>query len=246
MSKINRHTKRAVVLFSLSPNKESGIKRIANIRSNNSAIFKSLFDHTIDTIQGAKQYINFDLVASTSQKSCLKNVQFIKQHGNGFDERLKNTISDVFNIGYNEIIIVGNDCPDLTPETIQQTFNSLYQNDVVIGPSSDGGFYLIAIKKIDERIFDDVKWYSDKVLSQLLTNINKSHYSHVLLETLNDIDDYADLTHWVERCKTSNIEFCLLLKELLTSYLLLLTVYSVCYISNKSYRTIWQKPPPLR
>ena len=235
-----------MVLFSLSPNKESGIKRIANVRSNNSAIFKSLFDHTLDTIQSAKRYINFDLVVSSSQKDFLNNAQFIKQNGNSFDERLKNTISDVFNIGYNEIIIVGNDCPDLTPETIQQSFNSLNQSDVVIGPSTDGGFYLIAIKKIDERIFDNVKWYSDKVLSQLLTNINKSHYSHVLLQTLNDIDDYADLISWVERCKTPNIHFCLLLRELLTSYLLLLTVYSVTYISIKSYRTTWQKPPPLR
>ncbi len=235
-----------MVLFSLSPNKESGIKRIANVRSKNSAIFKSLFNHTLDTIQGAKRYINFDLVVSSSQKGFLENVLFIKQNGNSFDERLKNTISDVFNIGYNEIIIVGNDCPDLTPETIQQSFNALIQNDVVIGPSTDGGFYLIAIKKIDERIFDNVKWYSDKVLSQLLTNINKSHYSHVLLETLNDIDDYADIIRWVESCKTLNIKFCLLLKKLITSYLLLLTVYSVCYISIKSYRTIWQKPPPLR
>jgi len=234
-----------VVLFSLSPNKESGIKRIANVRSNNSAIFKSLFDHTLDTIQGAKQYINFDIVVSSSQKGFSENVQFIKQNGNSFDERLQNTISDVFNIGYNEIIIVGNDCPDLTPETIQQTFNALNQSDVVIGPSTDGGFYLIAIKKIDERIFDNVKWYSDKVLSQLLANINKSHYSHVLLQTLNDIDDYTDLIRWVERCKTPNIYFCLLLRELLTSYLLLLTVYSVTYISIKSYRTTWQKPPPL-
>ncbi len=235
-----------MVLFSLSPNNESGIKRIANVRLNNSAIFKSLFDHTLDTIQSAKRYINFDLVVSSSQKGFLENAQFIKQNGYGFDERLKNTISDVFNIGYNEIIIVGNDCPDLMPDTIQQSFNALNQSDFVIGPSTDGGFYLIAIKKIDERIFDNVKWYSDKVLSQLLTNINKSHYSHVLLETLNDIDDYADLIRWVERCKTSNIHFCLLLKELLTSYLLLLTVYSVTYISIKSYRTIWQKPPPLR
>lgn len=235
-----------MVLFSLSPNKESGIKRIANVRSNNSAIFRSLFNHTLDTIQGAKRYINFDLVVSSSQKGFLNNVQFIKQNGNGFDERLKNTISDVFNIGYNEIIIVGNDCPDLTPETIQQSFKLLNKSDVVIGPSTDGGFYLIAIKKIDERIFDNVKWYSDKVLSQLLTNFNKSHYSYVLLQKLNDIDDYADLIHWVERCKTSNVHFCLLLRELLTSYLLLLTVYSVTYISIKSYRTIWQKPPPLR
>jgi len=188
LNRINRHTKRAVILFSLSPNKESGIKRIANVRSNNSAIFKSLFDHTVDTIQSAKRYINFDLVISSSQKSFLNNAHFIKQNGSSFDERLKNTISDVFNLGYNEIIIVGNDCPDLTPETIQLAFTSLNQSDIVIGPSADGGFYLIAIKKIDERIFDNVKWYSNKVLSQLLTNIKKSHQSLVLLQTLNDID----------------------------------------------------------
>ncbi len=235
-----------MVLFSLSPNKEAGIKRIANVRSNNSAIFKSMFDHTIDTIQSAKRYINFDLVISSSQKSFLNNAHFIKQNGSGFDERLKNTISDVFNIGYNEIIIVGNDCPDLTPETIQQSFNLLNQSDVVIGPSTDGGFYLLAIKKINERIFDNVKWYSNKVLSQLLTNIEKSHRSHVLLQTLNDIDDYTDLICWVGKSKTSNIQFCLHLKELLTSYLLLLTVYSVTYISIKSFRTIWQIPPPLK
>jgi len=246
LNRIGRHTKRAVVLFSLSPSKESGIKRIANVRSKNSAIFKSLVDHTEETIQSAKQLINFDLVNSSPQKSLLNNAQFIKQHGNGFDERLKNTISDAFNIGYKEIIIVGNDCPDLTPELIQESFNSLNQNDVVIGPSSDGCFYLIALKKNDERIFDNVKWYSDKVLSQLLTNINKSHYSHILIQTLNDIDDYADLYCWVEKHRTSNTKFSLHLSELLALYLLLLTVYSVSYISIKSYRTVWQKPPPLR
>ena len=221
----NRHIKRAVVLFSLSPNKESATKKIADVKRNNSAILKSLFDHTLDIIQTAQLQTNFDFIISSSNLSTIKNCKYIEQKGNNFDERIRSTVSSVFKLGYDEVIIVGNDCPNLSPELIEHSFNSLTSNDIVVGPSSDGGFYLLALNKNDENIYKDVQWYSGKVLSQLLDNIIKSNFTFVLLPDLNDIDDYSDLIQWLKNCNFTNLQFFLQLKKLLIVYQLYISIY---------------------
>lgn len=239
------HINRAVVLFSLSPNKESAAKKITDVKRNNSAILKSLFNHTLEIIQTVQLQTNFDFIISSSNISTIKNYKYIEQKGNNFNERIRSTVSSVFKLGYDEVIIVGNDCPNLSPELIEHSFNSLVSNDVVVGPSSDGGFYLLALKKNDENIYKHVRWYSGKVLSQLLDNIIKLNFTFVLLPELNDIDDYADLIELLKNCNFTNQQFYLQLKKLLIVYQLFISIYSIKFISYESYRTIWQKPPPV-
>ncbi len=245
MNTNSRHIKRAVVLFSHSPNKESATKKIAYVKRNNSAILKSLFDHTLDIIQTAQLQTNFDFIISTSNISTFKNCKYIEQTGDNFDERIRGTVSSVFRLGYNEVIIVGNDCPNLSPDLIEHSFNSLTSNDIVIGPSFDGGFYLLALKRNDENIYNEIQWYSDKVLSQLLDNIIKLNFTFTLLPELNDIDDYADLIEWLKNCNFTNLQFYLRLKKLLIVYQLYISIYSIKFCSSESYLKIWQKPPPV-
>lgn len=241
----SRHIKRAVVLFSLSPNKESTAKKITDVKRNNSAILKSLFDHTVEIVQTAQLQTNFDFIISSSNISTIKNCKHIEQKGSNFDERIRSTVSSVFNLGYDEVIIVGNDCPNLSPELFEHSFNSLSSNDVVVGPSSDGGFYLLALKKNDENIYNDIRWYSSKVLPQLLDNIITLNFTFVLLPELNDIDDYADLIDLLKDCNFTNLQFYLQLKQMLIVYQLFISIYSIKFSSSESYLKIWQKPPPV-
>jgi uncharacterized protein len=245
LDKKNKHKKRAVVLFTLTPAKESLRKKIINEQSKNSLLLKYLYDNTIKVLQFSKRKIDFDIILSTSHN--LNNDEFIylKQQGDNFDQRLKNTLSGVFEEGYDEIVIVGNDCPELSSELIEHSFNSLASNDVVVGPSTDGGFYLLALKNNDENIFNEVQWYSDKVLSQLLDNIAKLNFTFTLLTKLNDIDNYTDLIEWLINCSSTNLQFYFQLKRLLIVYQLFISIYSIKFSSSESYLKIWQKPPPL-
>lgn len=244
MNPDSQNIKRAVVLFSLTPDKESTAKKIAGTKRNNSAILKSLFNHTVETIQTARLHTKFDFIISSSNNFLVNSCNYIEQRGSNFDERIKNTISNVFNLGYNEIIIVGNDCPNLSHELIEQSFNSLVSNDIVIGPSTDGGFYLLALKNNDENIYSDLKWYSDKVLSQLIENLIRIKLTFTLLPELSDIDDYTDLLQLLINCNLTNLQFCLQLKQLLIVYQLFMSIYSIKYSSSESYLQIWQIPPP--
>lgn len=237
---------RAVVLFSLSPAQEAQNKIIANDRKKNSVLLKSLFDNTFNVLQRSQQQTGFDLIVSSSNNQLSGEFISIRQRGNNFGERLKNILSDVFASNYDEVIIVGNDSPDLTSALIQQAFDKLDSDDCVIGPAADGGFYLLGVKKNDESIFNNVEWFSSKVFNQITANLKLASASFSTLPQLNDIDSFNDLVEWVSSCKTENLLFCLILEEILTIYLLFVSLYSVTFISIESYRRIWQIPPPVK
>ena len=245
MNKDNKHIKRAVVLFSLSPGKEAQSKKITNNLQTNSVLLKSLFDNTVDMLQLARRQTGFDLIISSSDNKLSGKFLTIKQRGNSFDDRLKNIISDVFANNYDEVVVVGNDCPDLTPALIQQAFDHLNSKNAVIGPSADGGFYLLGLKQNDENIFNNIEWFSSKVFNQVTDNLQQARFSFTTLPKLNDIDSFNDLVEWVSKCETENLLFCLILKNILSTYILFVSIYSVTFIPIESYRRIWQKPPPV-
>ena len=71
------------------------------------------------------------------------------QVGNSFEERFLNAIQNLFELGYNEVITIGNDSPELQNQHIHQALTVLKTNDMCFGPSHDGGFYLWGLKKDD-------------------------------------------------------------------------------------------------
>ncbi len=246
MTENTKHINRAVVLFSLSPNRESFRKKLYDEPAKNTEILKSLFNHTLKVLKASQEELDFDLIISSTGSVTYDGTTKITQEGSTFDERFKNTLSTVFSKSYDEVLIVGSDCLDISPELIVQSFRCFDKNDFVVGPSVDGGFYLLGVKNNDEKIYDNIHWYSGSVLKQLLFNIKNSGYSYSLLPQLNDIDSKNDLIEWVESCKTIHLQFCLYLKELITIYIIFLQINSIVYNAVKTYRRIYQRPPPAK
>lgn len=83
----------------------------------------------------------------------LKYKKFLKkiiyQNGENFNAKFLSAIKHVFNLNYNKIVIIGNDIPNLTQEEISKSLNLLCNGRAYIGPSKDGGFYLLSITKND-------------------------------------------------------------------------------------------------
>jgi rSAM/selenodomain-associated transferase 2/rSAM/selenodomain-associated transferase 1 len=100
-------------------------------------------------------------------------------------------------------VIVGSDIPQVSADIIQQAFEGLQKNDLVLGPAHDGGYYLIGMKNTIPaetylRLFDDINWGTGKVLSQTLQAARESGLRFILLEMLGDVDREADLHIWQE------------------------------------------------
>ena len=98
-----------------------------------------------------------------------------------------------FEQGFNKILLIGSDLPDITKEIIDTGFENLQSKEVVFGPAEDGGYYLIGITKMHEIIFKDKPWSQSSLLALTLAQLKEEQRTVGFLETLNDIDTFEDL-----------------------------------------------------
>ena len=119
------------------------------------------------------------------------NYQKREQFGKDLGEKMKNAIDDGFKKKYTKIIVIGSDLFDLKPSLINDAFEKLDNNDVVIGPATDGGYYLIGLKKLHLKIFENKNWGTSTVREDTLKNLEKVNVH--LLPMLNDIDVIEDI-----------------------------------------------------
>lgn len=94
------------------------------------------------------------------------------------------------------VVFVGADCPNLAAKHLEQAGTALMENDVVIGPAEDGGYWLIGIAQNHGWLFADMDWGTDAVLPETLKQLAKRDIEPVLLETLADCDRPEDLDRW--------------------------------------------------
>ncbi|NEO53416.1 MAG: glycosyltransferase [Okeania sp. SIO3B5] len=108
-------------------------------------------------------------------------------------ERMARAFQSAFNRGMKSAIIIGIDCPSLTPEIILQAFTKLTQSDVIIGPATDGGYYLIGLRKITPELFQGINWGTSEVLSKTVAIAQSLKLAINYLPKLSDIDRPEDL-----------------------------------------------------
>lgn len=178
---LDKQTKTAILVFANSAQEELKHKPIAN----GEKLFKSLTSKTLTTVAKTKlPYFHF----SES-----------KQIGNTFGERFTNAIRSIFNKGFEQIITIGNDSPQLTAAHILETEKHLTDEKFVLGPSTDGGFYLMGIKRSQfcASAFKNLAWQTKTLSKQLLRLVCTTNVSVFRLETLFDIDTVQDIKRFI-------------------------------------------------
>lgn len=116
----------------------------------------------------------------------------VQKKGN-LGEKMKHAFRSGFNDGFGRIVLIGSDCPEISKHLIEEAFKELSETDSVIGPSDDGGYYLIGLSRFIPEIFDDVEWSTSSVFSSTITALDNLGATYRLLEKLNDIDTESDL-----------------------------------------------------
>ncbi len=115
------------------------------------------------------------------------------QSGHDLGERMQSAFIYAFEEGNKEVVIIGTDCLELTSAIIMNAFTGLKNNDVVIGPASDGGYYLLAMKQMHHQLFHNIKWSTNEVLKQTLAICKNENLLVYQLQELSDIDTENDL-----------------------------------------------------
>ena len=100
-------------------------------------------------------------------------LEYFKQHRQSDDDR---------------IVLIGSDSPTLPKQLIDEAFETLLSRDVVIGPATDGGYYLIGLSKPPGELFKNIEWSGSRVLSQTVDAVERQHYSLEVLTPWYDVD----------------------------------------------------------
>ena len=115
------------------------------------------------------------------------------QEGDGLGERMLAALRHVARTGATPLVLIGADIPLLQPRHIKKAVEALADADVCLGPSEDGGYYLLACRSAEPRLFEGVSWGTNGVLETTLRLAREAGLRTTLLETLYDIDTPADL-----------------------------------------------------
>jgi rSAM/selenodomain-associated transferase 2/rSAM/selenodomain-associated transferase 1 len=111
-------------------------------------------------------------------------------------QRMERAFDESFREGATATVIIGSDCPTLTPESLASAFESLEKYPAVIGPAADGGYYLIGLTRLVPGLFHDVAWGTESVFARSMQILERTGTKHALLEMLNDVDRPDDLPAW--------------------------------------------------
>ncbi|MCB0395621.1 MAG: TIGR04282 family arsenosugar biosynthesis glycosyltransferase [Flavobacteriales bacterium] len=111
-------------------------------------------------------------------------------------ERMDAAFRDAFRDGASKAVIIGSDCPYITAHVIEEAFDMLDHHDVVIGPSMDGGYYLLGSTAYHPWIFEGMPWSSSGLLEQTIKAVSGHGRRYRLLHELQDVDTEEDLVRW--------------------------------------------------
>mgnify|MGYP000517407170 CR=1 FL=1 len=115
------------------------------------------------------------------------------QSGGDLGARLNKAFTEGFRRGYRRIIAIGSDCPQLDEACLRRAVDNLNDTDVVLGPATDGGYYLIGLRRPAPRLFEGIEWSTSSVLAATRVRIHEGGLSSALLDEKDDIDDLASL-----------------------------------------------------
>jgi hypothetical protein len=119
-------------------------------------------------------------------------------------KRLQTAFAKGFQAGATRVAIIGSDCPDVTAEDIRQAWDGLSAHEVVLGPASDGGYWLIGLNRLQPALFEAIPWSSENVLAETLRRAQQAGLRVRLLRVLSDIDTEADWRHWKARMRQAD------------------------------------------
>jgi rSAM/selenodomain-associated transferase 1 len=121
------------------------------------------------------------------------------QTGRDLGERLGRVFGDLLGGPDDRVVAIGVDCPDLEPGIILEAYEALSASDLVLGPASDGGYYLLALRRMAPQLFEGVDWGTERVLEQTLERAKRAGLETALLGGLSDLDTPDDLVRFIAR-----------------------------------------------
>jgi rSAM/selenodomain-associated transferase 1 len=156
-------------------------------------IYKFLVEHTqsITRDLGVAKYVYYSecIHENDNWERDIYNKRM--QRGRDLGERMNQAFEEGFTEGFENVIIIGSDMYNMSQRDLELAFESLNDNDFVIGPASDGGYYLLGMNCLKSELFESKNWGTETVLEDTLQDLKGLKLK--LLEEKNDVDRVEDI-----------------------------------------------------
>jgi uncharacterized protein len=179
------------------------------------ALHREMTEHTVRVVDQSTAQAPFEVQIRYTGSDHAEMASWLGTHRDYADQgagdlgaRMERAVADAFDQSADSVLLIGADCPDLSPEIIGRSFDLLIRHDVVLGPALDGGYYLLGIhhaawERARKPLFSDMAWSTSEVLTETLRRIHAAGLEHTRLDFLGDVDRPEDLFLW-ERARKKN------------------------------------------
>lgn len=192
------HTTDSLIVFARAPRPGTVKTRLARTLGEVAAlaIYRELAEHTLHVARAAGIPVHVAFTPPDAAREMRRwlgdDVAYEAQADGDLGARMAHSIGARIAAGSRRVVIVGTDCPALTPAILCTALDALDHADVVFGPASDGGYYLMAQRALHPPLFHDVPWSSAQTLAVSLARAQSAGLHVALLEELRDVDTAED------------------------------------------------------
>ena len=187
-----------LIIFTRNPELGKVKTRLAKTVGNETAlnIYKFLLDYTVKITTS----LNADKAVFYSENVPERDIwdaAIYKKHlqqGDDLGQRIQNAFENAFKMGYKKVAVIGSDMFELKQSHLEEAFALLSNNEVVIGPAQDGGYYLLGMTKFIPQAFNKKAWGTETVLKDTLNDLSDVDVK-LMNAVLNDVDLFEDIEH---------------------------------------------------
>ena len=223
----------ALLVFSLSAKREMRRKNIFGKR--NFVESKPIFDALIQQTKTLAARADIDVVWMDEET----------QRGSSFSTRIANAFQDLYDAGYDRVVSIGNDSPDLTITILKKAIQALQHQDMVVGPSHDGGVYLLGLHKsvFDKSNFEKLPWQTAKLYKVITKSALQGRLGFKVFQKLSDIDNGSDIHTYASR----NLESLLntIIYKIIASLKVITVIHTRPFLPLRALESVGLRGPPL-
>ena len=200
---MSRKNDNALIVFLKYPETKKVKTRLGKDLGDQMAVelYREVAGFVADSFSGQENWTTFFFYAPKERKREVlewlggKEALFFAQGRGSLGQRMSRAFAECFSLGFRNVVIIGTDCVMITEEDLETAFSLLSggQFEAVLGPATDGGYYLLGLRRKTDAIFQDMQWSSARVFKETERRMRENGLRHAVMRELSDIDEEKDI-----------------------------------------------------
>ncbi len=165
-------------------------------------LYRETAGFVADSFSGQENWTTFLLYTPKERKKEIfkwlggKEALFFAQETGSLGQRMSRAFERCFSLGFRNVVIIGTDCVMITEEDVETAFSLLSggEFEAVLGPATDGGYYLLGLCRKTDVVFQDMQWSTSRVFKETERRMRESGLRHAVMRELADIDEEKDIS----------------------------------------------------